>query len=1323
MTLKLKHLKQLSFVLLFCFILTLFPAGLLRAAAVDVADEDELRAALENGEPEIRLVADITLTQPLILNGEIHDSTIDGSGDGEDFTLEFAPGGFIVLEEGASLMIKSAMLLGNSEGGSDLMIAVLEAQLTLFEVTITDHVINDAVDDSLTYRAPIEARGNEFGSQFETRVEIVDSTANALMRTGGATADNPLDEPLAAFLYVGPGVTARLDNVTVMQNEVWTPVGAAVVVESTANFPTSLRILDSRFTRSYGEQGGALYIDGPDSEVSVSDSEFKENRAEYYGAAIAQRDGSLDITGSEFLENKATESGGAIGLVDGRLSMENCQFDENEAPQGAAFFQVAGRASLTDTHFYGNRGNRGAAVYRMTGDFQIRDGEILNNSGKGDGGTLYFGPGNEADRVRIVGTHVIENNIAEDGAAVFYEGAAGALELGGSLKIKYNGDQEKQNLLLAEGCVVKLDDADPPTEYFDVHLSVAGDPDTPFTEGYGDLTDPVPAAELFTYDDPEVEIYVSEDGEISAGTPSPPPETYTLTLAWAEDFEVPEGAVLPPPRSCNAGDTVTPPWFDAIDGLYFEGWFESSDADPASKLDGAITVNEDVTLYGKWEQPAAPPADYVLSYAWIAEEAPAIDPPADATLAEGTVIAPPTPTAEGYTFEGWFYDADAETPFADGDTISAATTLYGLWSKDAPATVNISYTWADGPQPVDAFPPGIANIPTGDPIPQPELSSNYYDFDGWYEDKEGTTPLADNATAEQDMTVYGKWTDLVVVPVEYTITYAWGRGDRPDDVSLPPAETLEEGDPIPQPKLSAEGYDFKGWFEDKNGKTKLYANATAQQDQTVYAIWEKQVVPPTKYAITYAWVTGGEIPAAATLPAAGEIEEGMIIPAPDLTAKGFTFHGWYTDSVGKTKLPAGATAERDMTLYGKWTKDIVILEYTIAYAWTSDSEVPSGARLPETVTLDEGEMLPAPKLEVQDYTFHGWYTDRAGTQRVKTGALAEADMTLYGKWSKNPPVGLTVTFDMNGHGTPPAKVEGLAWGATIRKPAKPKADGWVFKGWYKDRETTEPWRFDSDTVTGDITLYARWHRASDPAELIAHVGELRVTLNNIRANDNILTESMVDRDQIHLRAEALDKLPPNITNKEVMGRGFYYVFDIGFERRSDDDRLIDRIDGARIEARVTISLGGQRDKEVDAYVLEREGGDFKLTHCPVIRTGDDYSFNGPHFSVYVLTFNAPGEKETTTEATTPEATTAAPTTAATTETPTTTEEATTAETTPLETVAWETRPDPTTKTMEAPREDSDGRTMVPLTTVFIILGIVILLLIIAVIALVVTRRE
>ena len=84
-----------------------------------------------------------------------------------------------------------------------------------------------------------------------------------------------------------------------------------------------------------------------------------------------------------------------------------------------------------------------------------------------------------------------------------------------------------------------------------------------------------------------------------------------------------------------------------------------------------------------------------------------------------------------------------------------------------------------------------------------------------------------------------------------------------------------------------------------------------------------------------------------------------------------------------------------------------------------------------------------------------------------------------------------------------------------------------------------------------------------------------------------------------------------------MGRGFYYVFDIGFERRSDDDRLIDRIDGARIEARVTISLGGQRDKEVDAYVLEREGGDFKLTHCPVIRTGDDYSFNGPHFSVYV----------------------------------------------------------------------------------------------------------
>ena len=38
----------------------------------------------------------------------------------------------------------------------------------------------------------------------------------------------------------------------------------------------------------------------------------------------------------------------------------------------------------------------------------------------------------------------------------------------------------------------------------------------------------------------------------------------------------------------------------------------------------------------------------------------------------------------------------------------------------------------------------------------------------------------------------------------------------------------------------------------------------------------------------------------------------------------------------------------------------------------------------------------------------------------------------------------------------------------------PSRTGYRFAGWYKDEGLTEAWSFESDAVTEDITLYARW---------------------------------------------------------------------------------------------------------------------------------------------------------------------------------------------------------------------------------------------------------
>jgi|GEM_PF-6147494 len=67
----------------------------------------------------------------------------------------------------------------------------------------------------------------------------------------------------------------------------------------------------------------------------------------------------------------------------------------------------------------------------------------------------------------------------------------------------------------------------------------------------------------------------------------------------------------------------------------------------------------------------------------------------------------------------------------------------------------------------------------------------------------------------------------------------------------------------------------------------------------------------------------------------------------------------------------------------------------------------------------------------------------------------------------------TVTFNSEG-GSAVAPLTGIAYGGTITAPADPAYTGHTFAGWYKEDTYINPWVFSSDTVTSDITLYAKW---------------------------------------------------------------------------------------------------------------------------------------------------------------------------------------------------------------------------------------------------------
>lgn len=76
--------------------------------------------------------------------------------------------------------------------------------------------------------------------------------------------------------------------------------------------------------------------------------------------------------------------------------------------------------------------------------------------------------------------------------------------------------------------------------------------------------------------------------------------------------------------------------------------------------------------------------------------------------------------------------------------------------------------------------------------------------------------------------------------------------------------------------------------------------------------------------------------------------------------------------------------------------------------------------------------------------------------------------------------GCLIRFESNG-GTPvPDQVVTL--GGKIKRPDDPTREGLYLEGWYSDMDLQHKWDFRKDTVSGNMTLYAKWTEEAPAAQ-------------------------------------------------------------------------------------------------------------------------------------------------------------------------------------------------------------------------------------------------
>jgi len=99
-------------------------------------------------------------------------------------------------------------------------------------------------------------------------------------------------------------------------------------------------------------------------------------------------------------------------------------------------------------------------------------------------------------------------------------------------------------------------------------------------------------------------------------------------------------------------------------------------------------------------------------------------------------------------------------------------------------------------------------------------------FSGWYLDAKCTMKVDFTAPITSDMIMYAKWTPI------YYVEFVDG-GEVIDTTGVLVGKTVS---PL---TLTREGYDFDGWYVDKEFKNKFDFNTALTQDYTVYAKWTK----------------------------------------------------------------------------------------------------------------------------------------------------------------------------------------------------------------------------------------------------------------------------------------------------------------------------------------------------------------------------------------------------------------------------------------------------------------------------------------------------
>ena len=495
----------------------------------------------------------------------------------------------------------------------------------------------------------------------------------------------------------------------------------------------------------------------------------------------------------------------------------------------------------------------------------------------------------------------------------------------------------------------------------------------------------------------------ASDYEVSGTftTPEKPSESVTVTFYLVDGTEYYKTTV-------TSGTVIGKLPAPTRTGYKFIEWRTAEGK--AFSLDTPIKA--DTNLYAHWEA-----VEYKVT---LRGEGVNLDPIQVAcgtklTWSEGGLL--PVPARGGYTFEGWYLDADFSTT-AEGTFMPAYDiTLYAKWKA---TEYSIVFEWGLESEKTTVTIDGAYNSAldlssVGGEVP-------HYTFIWQVVKGENKLPvtLDDFRTMPNLMAKYADYTSVVGGRVTITVQATY--------TAIEYAITLEGADPVtvtvksksdkPQSfaKLDGKtGYEFAGWKLSTDGTA--YNYYMVGENGGEWGVWlysdadgaDGNFVPFTEGFSLYLTAAYTAMHVSVTLDSqGGSGAEGdfggdydsVLTGLPVPTKHGYTFDGWY---VGDKKWEDDVLTTENgveeqngvftLALTAHWTA----IKYKIIYNLNGGSRNPN----PTTYTIEQTVQLEEPTKAPTGYTFLYWMNAATGDPVYEITAGSMGDITLIAQYEQN----------------------------------------------------------------------------------------------------------------------------------------------------------------------------------------------------------------------------------------------------------------------------------------------------------------------------------